>query len=825
MIDALSFESFFLDCLIKATILLVVAIFVALCCRKASASTRHLLWLSTFCCLLVLPCFTLVLPQWHVPVESPWAQALEKPEEGCTPLAPVPVELFARIGEGKPLPAAAPPVDDKQPGPMATANATASEQTDASFALPALPGLLWGLGSAAMAMPLLIGFVSLSRLRRSSVVLSEGAIRELLDSLIAEMGLRRPVTLLRSHSRSMPMTWGLFRPVLLLPASASEWPRAQLRSVLVHELAHIRRWDCLTQCLALAARALYWFHPLVWVALRCLRAEQERACDDCVLLSGTEAADYAEHLLVVTTSSSPSFFSSVALAMSRASRLERRLIAMLDPQRNRRPLRRIGMLALLLGTMALLFPIAAIGFQAKAETPNGRSATADETEAPTVSAVKQLVKIQELIRKRSVKGLSEKNLIQGAIKGIMAELNDPYSAYISEDELRHMNRELKGQFFGIGVQIRMEDDKLMVETPLENSPSAKAGLKPGDVIKAIDGKPTGGQTLSQLVLRIIGEEGTKVKLTLARNGKVREVSVTRARIKIPTVAGFQRKKNNEWDYVLNDKLGIAYVKIRSVNATTVADVRRILTKLPEGSLKGLVLDLRDCPGGLLQGAVQLCDLFLSKGTILSIKGLDKKQTIEAEEKGTLKPFPLVVLVNERTASAGEIVAGGLGDNERAVVVGNRTFGKGSVQSLVQLKDLGGALKLTTAHYYLPSGRNIAKGPNGKDWGVDPGDGYYVPLTGEEHAAWKESVKKRNVVNGNWKPLEDLTADAISEKLADPQLAAAVKTLSARLSNGKFIKVGKGRDALKRDAGKRADLEAKRKKLLEELQKIEKELKQ
>src|SRR5207244_5051905 len=207
----------------------------------------------------------------------------------------------------------------------------------------------------------------------------------------------------------------------------------------------------------------------------------------------------------------------------------------------------------------------------------------------------------------------------------------------------------------------------------------------------------------------------------------------------------------------------------------------------------LVLDLRFCPGGLLSQAIEVCRMFLNQGTILTTKGPGKADnTFKADGTGYLGDFPLVIMLNDQTASAGEIVAGALRDHNRALLIGTRSYGKGSVQAIVKL-DEGGFLKLTTAYHYLPSGRNIQKRPGEKAWGVDPTDGYYIPLSRAQTEALQKNMTQRGLIGLNAdepKAQARVTPKLIEKKHADPQLGAALRTMVAKLTGGDFIKVGK-----------------------------------
>jgi carboxyl-terminal processing protease len=257
----------------------------------------------------------------------------------------------------------------------------------------------------------------------------------------------------------------------------------------------------------------------------------------------------------------------------------------------------------------------------------------------------------------------------------------------------------------------------------------------------------------------------------------------------------------------------------------VDDLRQVLQQLTAKGLKGLILDLRCCPGGLLSAAIESTKLFLAKGTIVTIKGHQDEEVVKADGENLVGEIPMVVLVNGDTASAGEIVAGALKDNQRALLLGSRSYGKGSVQELIKLEG-GGTIRLTTAYYYLPSGRGIHRRDGETDWGVDPTDGYYLPLDGQKTETLNKRKCERAIV-GKQKPVKDepLTRKQIADEYADPQLAAALQTVTARITTGTFEKVGQGKEALAADLAsfRREDIRKRRDALLKNLEQVNKEL--
>lgn len=305
----------------------------------------------------------------------------------------------------------------------------------------------------------------------------------------------------------------------------------------------------------------------------------------------------------------------------------------------------------------------------------------------------------ELIREDYIEPIKERNLLYGAIRGMVASL-DPHSAFMNKDIYNELKVDTEGRFGGVGLEITLKDNVLTVVTPIEGTPAHRAGIKEGDRILKINGIPTRDMPLSDAVHMMRGTKGTKVTLILLREGAKEpyESSLFRDIIRIKSVR----------TELLGEDYG--YLRITSFQEGTADEVRRGLESLKKKStsstFKGFLLDLRNNPGGLLDEAVEISDLFLEDGTIVTtasrIQEIDKRI---ARKEGTEPDYPMIVMVNGGSASAAEIVAGALQDQKRAVILGNRTFGKGSVQTIFELGD-GSALKLTVAKYFTPKGRSI-----------------------------------------------------------------------------------------------------------------------
>jgi carboxyl-terminal processing protease len=312
--------------------------------------------------------------------------------------------------------------------------------------------------------------------------------------------------------------------------------------------------------------------------------------------------------------------------------------------------------------------------------------------------VKTFNEVLDLVKKNYVDEVDTQSLIRGAINGMIKSL-DPHSAFMTPDLYKELEVETQGRFGGIGIEITILKDILTVVSPIEDTPAFNAGLKSGDQIIKIDGKSTKDITIMEAVQKLRGPKDTKVTVTIFREtmAKPKDIVLTRAIIQVKSV------KTKD----LDDNVG--YIRISSFHERTSDDVRKALKEIVEKQrpLKGLVLDLRNDPGGLLIQAIEVSDMFLKSGIIVSTRGRTKNMETKtmAKDDGNEITCPMVVLVNEGTASAAEIVAGALQDNGRALIVGTQTFGKASVQTVIPLED-GSALKLTTARYYTPNGRSI-----------------------------------------------------------------------------------------------------------------------
>jgi carboxyl-terminal processing protease len=316
----------------------------------------------------------------------------------------------------------------------------------------------------------------------------------------------------------------------------------------------------------------------------------------------------------------------------------------------------------------------------------------------TYKNLKTFTEILDRVEKEYVEPVDSDKLMQGAINGLMKSL-DPHSSFMTAEMYKDLEVETRGSFGGLGVEITIVKDVLTVVSPIEDTPAYNAGVKAGDQIIRIDGKSTKDITIMDAVKQLRGPKDTKVTITIMREGmtKPKDFVITRSIIKIRSVKS----------KIFDDHVG--YIRISSFQERTVDDLKKALREIEAKGrpLKGIVVDMRNNPGGLLNQSVEVSDAFLKSGTIVSTRGRSKSMESKstAKDDGDEPSCPLVVLVNEGTASAAEIVSGALQDNGRALVLGTQTFGKGSVQTVIPLED-GAAMKLTTAKYYTPKGRSI-----------------------------------------------------------------------------------------------------------------------
>lgn len=381
------------------------------------------------------------------------------------------------------------------------------------------------------------------------------------------------------------------------------------------------------------------------------------------------------------------------------------------------------------------------------------------------------------IDRNYVEKVSRRELLEAAIDGALKKL-DPYSNYIAPDELDEFKVEVENEFGGVGIQISKRNGPLRVISPIVGTPAYKSGITANDLILAINGTPTKDMSIADAVKLMKGRAGTDVTLTVFHplQSNTEDLVLTREVIKVETVLGDRRKPDDSWRFMYDDTAKIGYIRITTFGRETADDLKAALKDLVDQDMKGLILDLRFNPGGLLRTAIEVCDLFLSEGTIVGTEGRNiKPQTWTAKDNETFKGFPMVVMVNQFSASASEIVAAALQDHERAVVVGQQTFGKASVQNVVELEGGKSALKITTGSYQRPSGKPIHRFPNATEWGVQPNPTFDVALSNYELEQLMSQRRERDIVNG----IETEPSSSF-----DAQIRRALAHLRTKIANAK-----------------------------------------
>jgi carboxyl-terminal processing protease len=392
-----------------------------------------------------------------------------------------------------------------------------------------------------------------------------------------------------------------------------------------------------------------------------------------------------------------------------------------------------------------------------------------ETQQTRLAAYEKFVKVVNMIEAYYVDDINTTTIINKALKGLLPEL-DAHSSYLDKKAYKELKIETSGEFGGLGIVVSMKNGVLTVISPIDDTPAYKAGIKAGDIILKINNHATIDMSLDEAVNLMRGKPGTKITLTIVRKGKKPfKVTITRGIIKIQSVKAKE----------LQNYPDIEYIRISSFDKNVVPSLKKILANLKKQGKKGIIIDLRNNPGGLLNQATGTLDLFISHGILVSQKGRvpSENEVYYAHSAGTYKNIPIVVLVNGGTASAAEIVSGGLQDHRRAVIVGEKTFGKGSVQAILPVnKDE--ALRLTVARYYLPSGRSIQAEGVTPDIIIHPGKVEEENLSNFEikEANLKDHLKAElNKINGNKTVHKDKNVKKID---GDLQLLTGANILKA-----------------------------------------------
>jgi len=397
------------------------------------------------------------------------------------------------------------------------------------------------------------------------------------------------------------------------------------------------------------------------------------------------------------------------------------------------------------------------------------------------------------VERNYVDKISRRELMEAAIKGVLSKL-DPHSSYISPDQLGQFKKEIEKEFGGIGIHVGIDRGRLTILSPIVGSPAYKVGVEAGDRIVRIEGEDTADITIDEAVTKLKGEIGSEVTITIRRASEEepRDVTIRRDIVRVETVMGYRRAEDDSWDFMLDHEKKIGFVRLTSFSPHSAAEMRAALKRLEKEDCRGLIFDLRFNPGGLLSAAIEVSDMFLSAGRIVSTEGRNTaKRVWDARQAGTYEDIPLVVLINNYSASASEIVAACLQDHARAVIVGQRSWGKGSVQNIIELDGGRSALKLTTAGYLRPSGKNIHRprtrdgspqhGDSGDsenaddEWGVRPNEGFRIKLSNDEVIDLLSDQRQRNIVR---KEKNDDQREDKEEEFVDRQLKKAREHIEA-----------------------------------------------
>ncbi|MCP4676090.1 MAG: S41 family peptidase [Deltaproteobacteria bacterium] len=431
-------------------------------------------------------------------------------------------------------------------------------------------------------------------------------------------------------------------------------------------------------------------------------------------------------------------------------------------------IRRTGKKRLL--AIAIVIVIAALGLVAMG-TPRSAS---------PYHKLRIFAKVLSHIERIYVESIDENEIIYGAIRGMIRTL-DPHSAFLMPDELEMLEADTKGRFGGVGVEVGVQNDVLTVIVPIEGTPAERAGVLPGDQIIAIEGKPTRTMSIEDVVRTMRGKPGTKVTITMRRKDVDKPLDITLIR-EVIRAASVRAELLSE---------GYPWIRVRSFQDGTTAEVKEAVDRLTResGGLKGLILDLRRNPGGVLEEAVRMSDLFISSGLLVTTRGRDGRilQEFKAGKRGTIDSVPVVALVDGASASAAEIVAGALQDHGRALLVGMRSFGKGSVQSIIDLGE-GFGLKLTIARYFTPKGRSIQVEGVVPDVAIES---LKAPEPDAETAALSALVSEGDLP-GHLKP-EDTTRNEVEgADIEDYQLRIAFQLLGGLVRAGQAVEEGAGK---------------------------------
>lgn len=478
--------------------------------------------------------------------------------------------------------------------------------------------------------------------------------------------------------------------------------------------------------------------------------------------------------------------------------------------------------------------------------------------APDYALFDPIVDVHHLISEHFFKDLNEdqrREMQEGAIKGMLDALDDPYTEFIPARDIPEFDKDIRGEYAGIGAQVNTRDGFLQIVSPMEDSPAYREGIEADDLVVAVDGKSTFGMAVDAVVNLLTGEAGTKVRLTIQRAGENAplppgameatvpgplgdapgpahgsrrfDLELKREKIVASTVKGIHRD-GDKWTYFIDPVRKIGYIRVTQFTAGTVPEFERACQDLVDQGMRGLILDLRFNGGGSLFAAIQMADLFLKEGLIVSTKGRNTEEDkVFARSEDTLPEFPMVVVLNASSASASEVVSGALADNGRAVILGERSFGKGIVQTLYRLPSGTGQLKVTEQYYYLPSGRCIQRTDDSAEWGVDPTPGFYIPMTNDQYREMlrvrrdEEIIRRQSDSEEETKAWED--PEWILGYLKDPQLSGASKAIISKLDSGEWLPSGQTAPPGTLEASAMKQEERRYELLLRELSRTEKRI--
>jgi carboxyl-terminal processing protease len=387
-----------------------------------------------------------------------------------------------------------------------------------------------------------------------------------------------------------------------------------------------------------------------------------------------------------------------------------------------------------------------------------------------------LDEIVRQIEQNYIKEVDRSELLETAIRAIVGKL-DQQSDFLGPDELLKLNQSLDQELGGIGSRLEFVETtrQIMVQTPLPGSPAFRSGIRAGDQIVTINNMSvsnfTTGQEMVTAVKMIQGPPGEPLTLGIQHAGsdQLDQISIVREAVHLQSVLGDRYRADNSWEFMLDDQQKIGYIRLQQIGKQSADEMQAALTELTARGLKGLILDLRDSPGGMLAGAVAIADLFVSEGTIVTVRGRSgEARVFNAKEEGTFSGFRMAVLVDRNTASAGEIIAACLQDHRRAAIVGERTFGQAMVKNIIPLQGGKSALKLATAAYFRPSGKNMHRYPNSTeadDWGVVPDENFQVTLSEEEIKGYQKYRQQKDVIREGETPVVEFNDRLLQRALA------------------------------------------------------------